>query len=147
MKFIVISSNLFNQLKIGHDLHDYPIEIDYLEECKIRVGLARKIDELEHQLNKTKSTTNWYEKNAKLLDIEIDDEIIKETRVDSDKNLKDKRKLQQLKSELEKQMKKMIIPRHMSKNYLRTENFNRIMSMNGKITYFLLCKVDLINDL
>ena len=48
-----------------------------------------------------KNTNNWYEKNAKLLDIELDDEILKETQVDTDKNLKEKRKLQQLKSELE----------------------------------------------
>jgi ATP-dependent RNA helicase DDX24/MAK5 len=70
----------------GSDFNDYPIDIDYLDECKVRVNLARKVDELDHQLTKTKNTNNWYEKNAKLLDIELDDEILKETQVDTDKN-------------------------------------------------------------
>ncbi len=113
-------------------MRDYPIDRDYLDECKVRVSLAKKVDELEHQLNKTKSTNNWYEKNAKLLDIELDDEILKETQIDQDKNSKEKRKLQQLKNELERQLKKIIIPKFMSTNYLRPENLNRIESINSK---------------
>lgn len=121
----------------GSDFNDYPIDLDYLDECKVRVNLARKVDELDHQLTKTKNTNNWYEKNAKLLDIELDDEILKETQVDTDKNLKEKRKLQQLKSELDRQLKKMIFPKFMSKNYLRSENLNRIVSINSNKNFFL----------
>jgi len=126
--------NLYRKIvqtcKQGSDLRDYPIDLDYLDECKTRVNLARKVDKLEHTLNKTKNTNNWYEKNAKLLDIELDDEILKETRVDTDKNLKEKRELHQIKAELDRQLKKMIFPKYLSKNYLRSENLTRIASIN-----------------
>lgn len=128
--------NLYRKIvqtcKQGSDLRDYPIDLDYLDECKTRVNLARKVDKLEHTLNKTKNTNNWYEKNAKLLDIELDDEILKETRVDTDKNLKEKRELHQIKAELDRQLKKMIFPKYLSKNYLRSENLTRIASINSK---------------
>ena len=113
-------------------MRDYPIDNDYFDACKKRVTLARKTDELEHQLNKEKSETNWYEKHAKLLDIDLDDELIKETHVDSEKLSKSRRELNKLKNELEQQLKKTIFPKNFSKNYLQTENLNRFNSINSK---------------
>jgi hypothetical protein len=122
-------------------LRDYPIDNDYFDACKKRVTLARKTDELEHQLNKEKSETNWYEKHAKLLDIDLDDELIKETHVDSEKLSKSRRELNKLKNELEQQLKKTIFPKNFSKNYLQTENLNRFNSINSKNCRFEITKL------
>lgn len=92
---------------------------------------------MEHQLSKEKSTTSWYEKHAKLLDIELDDEILKETHVDSDKNAKNKRKLNQMKQQLESQLKKMIFPRNMSKKYLQLSQIDQVLSINSNILLIL----------
>ncbi len=96
------------------------------------MGIARKIDELEHQQNKEKSNSNWYEKHAKMLDIELDDEILKETHIDNDLANKNKQKLKQLKLELDKKLSNIIYPKFMSKNYLQKENLDKVLSMNSK---------------
>jgi hypothetical protein len=85
---------------------------------------------LEHQLNKEKSTTNWYEKHAKMLDIDLDDEILKETRVDHDQLFKNKQKLKQMKLELDRKLNSTIYPKFMSKNYIQKENIDQVLSLN-----------------
>ena len=92
--------------------------------------MARKIDEMEHQLSKEKNTSSWYEKHARMLDMELDDEILKETHVDTEQLGKKKRLLANMKRELESQLKKMIIPKFCSTNYLQTDSYNRIKSIN-----------------
>ena len=72
------------------------------------------------------------------MDIELDDELIKETRVDNAETRKNKINLNKFKQELEKQLKKMILPKNVSRNYLRQESFNRILSMNSKLTFMLV---------
>jgi ATP-dependent RNA helicase DDX24/MAK5 len=93
---------------------------------------------LEHQINKEKNNTSWYEKNAKQMDIELDDELIKETRVDNAETRKNKINLNKFKQELEKQLKKMILPKNVSRNYLRQDSFNRILSMNSKLIFIFI---------
>lgn len=128
--------NLYRKIvktfKKDKEIKDYPIDIDFFESCKTRVNLARKIDQLQHQLNREKNDSNWYAKNAKMMDIELDDEILKETEVDSDKVNKDRIKLSQLKQELDKNLKQMIFPKFMSKKYLEPKNINEILQMNSK---------------
>ena len=67
-----------------------------------------------------------------MLDIELDDELIKETRMDNNDTRKKKNDLNKFKQELEKQLKKMILPKNVSRNYLRQDSFNKIISMNSK---------------
>jgi hypothetical protein len=124
-------------LSLEKDLKDYPIDLDYFDEARTRVTLARKVDSLEHQINKEKNNTSWYEKHAKMLDIELDDELIKETRVDNNDTRKKKSDLNKFKQELEKQLKKMILPKNVSRNYLRQDSFNKIISMNSKKIFFI----------
>lgn len=126
-----VYKKILSSIKKDKDIRDYPIDIDYFDSCKKIVTLARKTDELEHQLNKQKNETNWYEKNAKLLDIDIDDELIKENQVDSTKLQKEKRELAKNKAELAHLLKKPIFPKNFSKNYLATENLDRFKSVNN----------------
>ena len=72
------------------------------------------------------------------MDIELDDELIKETRVDNAETRKNKINLNKFKQELEKQLKKMILPKNVSRNYLRQDSFNRILSMNSKLIFIFI---------
>jgi ATP-dependent RNA helicase DDX24/MAK5 len=117
------------------EIRDYPIDTDYYEECKKRVTLARKVDELQHQMSKEKSNVNWYEKHARMLDMELDDEIMKETHVDSNQASKNQRKLSQFKNELNQLLNKMMFPKYVSKNYLESQTYEKVMSMNSKSFY------------
>jgi ATP-dependent RNA helicase DDX24/MAK5 len=127
--------NLYRKIiktfKKEKDLKDYPIDLDYFDEARTRVNLARKVDQIAHAIEKDKLNTNWYEKHAKMLDVELDDETIKENYVDNSESRKNKRDLNKYKHELDKQLKKMIFPKNTSRSYLRQESFNRIVSMNS----------------
>jgi hypothetical protein len=116
-------------------LKEYPIDKDYFGECKNRVTLARKINLAEYQQNKEKSNSNWYEKNAKLLDIDMDDNLKKETYIDNDKARAQKKQLNSMKMQLNNDLKKMIFPKFFNQSYLHNENIERIQSMNSKLFY------------
>ena len=62
----------------------------------------------------------------------MDDELLKENYVDNSQTQKNKNNLNKFKQELEKRLKKMILPKNVSRNYLRQDGFNRILSMNSK---------------
>ena len=113
-------------------MKDYPIDKDYYSECRKRVTLASKINLGEHQLSKEKSNTNWYEKNAKLLDMDLDDRIKKETFIDDDVTRAKKQRLNSLKIQLNNDLKKMIFPKYFSRSYLKIENIEKVKSMNSK---------------
>ncbi len=87
-------------------------------------------------MSKERSNTNWYEKNAKLLDMDLDDEIKKETFIDSDVARVKKQQLNSLKMQLNIELKKMIFPKYFSKNYLKVEGIEKVNSMNSKL---ILC--------
>ena len=118
-------------------MKDYPVDMDYFDQCKKRVVLAVKIDRLEHQTNKEKSNSNWYEKHAKLLDIELDDDILKENFQDENVTSKNKRNLHKLKQELDQELKKAIFPKGMSKKYLRVENIDKVININCKFQFHI----------
>ena len=79
-----------------------------------------------------------------MLDIEMDDELIKENYVDNNEANKNKNKLNKMKQELDKQLKKMIFPKNVSRSYLRAESFQRILSMNSKSQLLFFSRLYLI---
>ncbi|CAF0853865.1 unnamed protein product [Brachionus calyciflorus] len=58
--------NLYRKIvktfKKDKEIKDYPIDLDYYKSCESRVNLAKKIDDLQHQLNREKNDSNWYTK-------------------------------------------------------------------------------------
>lgn len=114
------------------EIRDYPIDRDFYNECKTRVNLARKINETEHRRGKTHSESNWYRKHAKMLDIELDDEILKETHVDEEESSREKNKLRQMREELKRMLgsNSTIIPKSMSRKYLNETTISRVKSIN-----------------
>lgn len=134
-------------------MRDYPIDLDYFGFCKKIVTIARKIDEIEHQLNKAKNETNWYDKHAKLLDIDLDDELMKENEVDNTAVSKSKNELAKKKNELVQLLRKPIFPKNFSHNYLASDNISRFRLVNsGFLIVFLykfflfFSKIILLND-
>lgn len=95
--------------------------------------LGRKTDELEHQLSKSRNETNWYEKHSKLLDIDIDDELMKENEVDVEQLAKSKRTLAKHKFDLNELLKKPVYPKNFSHNYVASANLTRFRTINGKL--------------
>ena len=117
------------------EIRDYPIDRDLYNECRSRVTLARKINDLEHRLNKTKSESNWYRKHAKMLDIELDDEIVKETQIDADEDGRERHKLSQMKQELKRLLSASttIFPKSMSRKYLDKSSIERVNAINRNL--------------
>ncbi len=126
-----IYRKIITSVKKEKEIRNYPINLDYFDYCKKIVTLARKTDELEHQLSKTKNESNWYVKHSKLLDIDIDDELEKENRVDEDKLNKSKRTLAKNKAELQQLLKNPVFPKNFSKNYIASGNLDRFRAING----------------
>ncbi len=112
-------------------MKDYPIDIDYFNESKRRVQLARRINTIEHELSKEKSNKSWYEKNAKLLDIDIDDELAKETHVDKNNLSKKKNEVKQLTKQLESALKQTIYPKFLSRTYINTSYLEAFKNVNS----------------
>jgi hypothetical protein len=71
-----------------------------------------------------------------MLDIDLDDEILKETEVDHDQLYKNKQKLKQMKLELDRKLKNTIYPKFMSKNYIQKENIDQVLSLNRMYSIF-----------
>ncbi len=113
------------------DLKDYPIDPDYYGECKVRVQLARRINTIEHNLSKEKSNRTWYEKNAKLLDMDIDDDLAKETYVDKNSLSQKQNQAKQLIRQLDFALKQTVYPKNMSRTYIDTSYLEMFQSVNS----------------
>ncbi|KAL3869498.1 hypothetical protein ACJMK2_042172 [Sinanodonta woodiana] len=79
---IIGPDDIKNYRKIMHalnrsvDLPVFPIENQYMPEIKARVSLARQIDTNEYRFAKKKHQNNWFEKAAKEIDMELDEELL-----------------------------------------------------------------------
>jgi hypothetical protein len=76
-----------------------------------------------------------------MLDIELDDEILKETHVDEEESNREKNKLRQMREELKRMLasNSTIIPKSMSRKYLNETTINRVKSINrNRFIYILI---------
>ena len=55
-------------------------------------------------------------------------------RLDSDQMRLKKKEFNLMKNQLDKSLKKMIFPKFFSRNYLQTDNIERVTSMNSKLS-------------
>ncbi|GAB1600477.1 ATP-dependent RNA helicase DDX24-like [Argonauta hians] len=56
------------------DFDLFPVDINYMASINARIKLALKIDSEEHKFEKKKHDNNWFQKAAKEMDIELDEE-------------------------------------------------------------------------
>jgi len=89
-----------------------------------------KIDQEMKGGAKTKSSGSWYAKQAKLLDIDLDDELLAEVEGDDDNTRQRDEKLNNLKIQLKALIDKPIIPKGVSPLYLTRKKFETLGMIN-----------------
>jgi len=104
---------------------EFPVEVGYLPTIDKRIKAAVDLNNLTNQTNKNKATTNWYETQAKLLDIELDDNLKLEQK-EKKKNISSNKKLNELRDTLEKLLNKSLIPQGITPAYLTRIQFESL---------------------
>ncbi|KDR80265.1 hypothetical protein GALMADRAFT_223155 [Galerina marginata CBS 339.88] len=110
---------------LGRDEADIPemsIELGMLDKLKIRVQLARKIENTQHKIKKTNHDRNWMRETAEVLGVDLDSDFVSESD-DEDKlsNKKRKAKDQQMagmKAELKQLLAQPLIAKGISTRYI-----------------------------
>ncbi|XP_028398724.1 ATP-dependent RNA helicase DDX24-like [Dendronephthya gigantea] len=69
---------IWKGLKKDNEPPDFPVDIEYLNEIRKRVSLARTIDKEEHQFRKKKWSNDWFLNNAKEAELEIDEDLLED---------------------------------------------------------------------
>jgi len=110
---------------VGKDtdsIPEFPVEISYIQAIDKRIKAAVELNNLTNQSNKNKASSNWYEKQAELLDIALDDNLIEETK-EKKKNIATFKKINELKANLDKLLNKSLIPQGITAAYLTRISF------------------------
>ncbi|XP_076441282.1 ATP-dependent RNA helicase DDX24-like [Babylonia areolata] len=103
------------KMKQGEDLPPFPVDADVLRTLKTHVDLAKKIDTEQHRLRKEEVNSNWMQKAADEMDIELDDDLLPQG--DSNQRQQQKSKLKQQKLQLEQLLKQPVLPATFSGRY------------------------------
>ncbi|KAL8573978.1 hypothetical protein ACOMHN_029425 [Nucella lapillus] len=103
------------KLKQGQDLPLFPVDSDVLRTLKTHVALARKIDIEQHRLRKEEVNSNWMQKAAAEMDIELDDDLLPQEEEGERQQLK--QKLKQQKLQLADFLKQPVLPAVFSGRY------------------------------
>jgi len=101
---------------------EFPVEVSYIPAIDKRIKAAVELNNLNNQTNKSKASSNWYETQAELLDIVLDDNLIEEQRA-MRKNIASFNKVNELKANLDKLLKKSLIPQGITPAYLTRIQF------------------------
>jgi len=95
---------------------EFPVEMAYFPAIRKRTKLASKIDKDSHVNLKKESTAEWFRKHAAEMDIELDDDIIRETSTPKDDA--SAQRIHDLKQELKRLLDQPILPMGNSSVYL-----------------------------
>ncbi|KAJ2724669.1 ATP-dependent RNA helicase [Coemansia sp. Benny D115] len=110
--------------KLDKDIKPFPVDLDLVGRLQPRVELARDIELREHRLNKAAHERNWFKKNAKELDIELDSDFMPsddEGDRASDLRREEKQQKQQIKAaraRLAQMLRQKVLGRGMATQYL-----------------------------
>jgi ATP-dependent RNA helicase DDX24/MAK5 len=94
----------------------FPVDHSILVHMKNRVQLAREIDQDEHTINKNSHEDDWFTKNAKEMDIDLDDQFLSKT--NDEKDAKTRGKIARKRQELNALLSEPLLPRGQSAKYL-----------------------------
>jgi len=113
---------------VGNDtdtIPDFPIELSYIPSIDKRIKVAVELNNLMNRSNKKKAITNWYETQAKLLDIELDDNLKIEQK-ENKKDITSNKKLNELRESLDKLLNKSLLPQGVTPAYLTRIEFEAL---------------------
>jgi ATP-dependent RNA helicase DDX24/MAK5 len=104
----------------------FPIDRSFMTAINFRISLARKIDEMEHQVRKTENEKNWFSIAAQEADIELDDHIIQKQ-----ENPKEgiQKRISIMKAQLKGLLTTKIIPKGISTKYLTSNSDRQIVDI------------------
>ena len=106
---------IYSLMKLTSDLPPFEVDDRILPDIKKRVDLARSIDKEEHLQKKKATEKNWFERAAKSLDLELEDN---DDYMDGGKKKSKNIKLNIMKKELQKLLQKPLIPKGFSGSYI-----------------------------
>lgn len=113
------------------DTSSLPIEYSFLPALKERVTLARELDKLNHNEQKSAHDDAWIRKMAKEADLDLSED---EVDLDEPKNKQksggvDGKKLQSLKNRLEQSLQKPLSARGVSFKYITSGSSDFVQSL------------------
>ncbi|KAG9296070.1 hypothetical protein G9A89_011922 [Geosiphon pyriformis] len=101
------------KLKKDAGMDDFPLDRGIIDAMKQRISLARMIDEEEHKIQKSNHDTDWLQKAAQELEVDLDDEDKSKK-----KNAAVKGKIKAMKQQLRFLLAQPLVPRGVSTKYL-----------------------------
>ncbi|KAJ1665224.1 ATP-dependent RNA helicase [Coemansia sp. RSA 1813] len=116
--------------KLDKDISLFPVDLDLIGRLKPRVDIARDVDLREHKINKRTHEKNWFKKNAKELDIELDSDFMPSDDDDGEDSSIihsekiEKQQIKALKGRLSQMLSKKILGRGISGRYLSSSTVN-----------------------
>ncbi|KAI8918229.1 P-loop containing nucleoside triphosphate hydrolase protein [Powellomyces hirtus] len=128
---VPVYKKICNVLSKSDGIPEFPVDRSLLAGIKLRMNIAKKIDEAEHKKQKKQHEKNWFRKAAEDMDVELDMDFI-DTRLtgeqDTDRSRKvaadQQAKVQALKAQLNELLAKDFVPKGISGNYL-TSNVDK----------------------
>ncbi|KAJ3184257.1 ATP-dependent RNA helicase [Geranomyces variabilis] len=121
-----VYKKICNVLGKTEGVPEFPVDRSMLSGIKLRMNLAKKIDEIEHKKQKKTHERNWFKKAAEEMDVELDTDFI-DSRLtggeqDTERSMKvakdQQMRVQKLKAELNELLAKDMVPKGISGNYL-----------------------------
>eukprot|EP00467_Chlorarachnion_reptans_P007952 CAMPEP_0114521558 /NCGR_PEP_ID=MMETSP0109-20121206/20247_1 /TAXON_ID=29199 /ORGANISM="Chlorarachnion reptans, Strain CCCM449" /LENGTH=780 /DNA_ID=CAMNT_0001702665 /DNA_START=142 /DNA_END=2484 /DNA_ORIENTATION=- len=113
------------------DIPEYPLESRFLRQIKQRISLALKIDAILSKRNKRKSNNDWFRKNAKLMDIDLDDDLLDDDEEDQEARV-EQGKCKQMQAALDRMLKEPLVAQGINRNFLSL-NENMTILEDGKL--------------
>ncbi|KAI3995744.1 hypothetical protein MKX01_007223 [Papaver californicum] len=100
-------------------LRRFPLDNSYMPEVMKRLSVARQIDKITHKDSKEKVNKTWFERNAKSVELVVDEDDSEEERVNSHKQRKaTSSKLIKLQMELKSLLSRPLQPKSFSHCFL-----------------------------
>ncbi|KAI8379899.1 P-loop containing nucleoside triphosphate hydrolase protein [Choanephora cucurbitarum] len=117
---VKIYQKLCQTLRKNQDYPTFPVDMSILRAMTERVKLATQIDSIQHQESKQSHEVNWMKNMAKEMDVEFDEDTMqgKGYNKSQEELSKQKKKTDQLKSQLAVLLKQPILPAGISAKFL-----------------------------
>ncbi|KAK3091430.1 hypothetical protein FSP39_019832 [Pinctada imbricata] len=109
---------IIHNLNKSEDLPLFPIDQKILPSVKKRVSLTRQIDTASYRFQKKKRENEWFEKAAKEMDMEFDEDLLLNDLGDSSEQAQHKQYVKHLKAELDILLRQSIVPKTFSGKYI-----------------------------
>lgn len=129
-KELVCYRKICHTLNRKEDLPDFPVDTDVLRSARERVLLARKLESEDHRVRRRNYENNWFRRAAEEMDIELDETLIDKR--GQKQAADDRRRLNAMRSQLQKLLKKPLFPSGFSGRYLTQHGELQLPKVVGK---------------